>query len=179
MGSLEELDHLVRRCQQGDQEAFEAVFMQYQPRLRFYIRRLVASLDHTEDLLQDIWIKVIRKVKGLRDPRAFTAWLYRIARNEVISRYRAQELSLGLSEEILESYGAEEEPDFSDEDAAAVHQGLDRLKPAQREVLTLFFLEQMSYKNIAQVLNVNLGTVRSRLFHAKQSLRRELEKRHG
>jgi len=178
MGSLEELDHLVRRCQKGDPAAFEAVFVQYQPRLRFYIRRLASSLDHTEDLLQDIWLKVIRKVKGLRDPRAFTAWLYRIARNEVISRYRMHEPSSGLSEEILESYAADSEPDFSKEDAATVHQGLDRLKAPQREVLTLFFLEQMSYKDIAQVLDINLGTVRSRLYHAKQSLRRELEKSH-
>jgi RNA polymerase sigma-70 factor, ECF subfamily len=145
MGSLEELDHLVRRCQKGDQEAFEAVFVQYQPRLRFYIRRLASSLDHTEDLLQDIWVKVIRKVRGLRDPRAFTAWLYRIARNEAISRYRVHEPALGLSEETLESYATDKEPDFSDEDAAAVHQGLDRLKAAQREVLTLFFLEQIFY----------------------------------
>ena len=99
--------------------------------------------------------------------------------HEAISRYRIHEPAVGLSEEILESHTSEDDVDFSNEDAAAVHRGLDRLKAPQREVLTLFFLEKMSYKDIAQVLDINLGTVRSRLYHAKQSLRRELEKNHG
>jgi RNA polymerase sigma factor (sigma-70 family) len=179
MQTMEQLDDLVRRCQKGDQEAFEAVYREFHSRLKFYIRRLTSSVDHTDDLLQDIWVKVIRKIKGVRDPRAFTAWLYRIARHEVISRYRTDEPSVGLSEEVLESCFSDKEIDFSSEDAVAVHQGLDRLKAPQREVLTLFFLEEMSYKDIAQVLDINLGTVRSRLYHAKQSLRRELEKSHG
>ena len=55
MGSLEELDHLVRRCHKGDQEAFEAVFVQYQPRLRFYIRRLATSVDHTRGPAPGHW----------------------------------------------------------------------------------------------------------------------------
>ncbi|NQV31818.1 MAG: sigma-70 family RNA polymerase sigma factor [Phycisphaeraceae bacterium] len=178
METNEPLDNLIRRCQRGEQQAFEAVFVQYQPRLRFYVRRLASSFDHTDDLLQDIWVKVIRKVKTLREPKAFTAWLYKIARNEVISKARLKDPWVGLSNEHLDAFASEDEPDFSNEDAARVHQGLDRLKAPQKEILTLFFLEQMPYKDIAQVLDIHLGTVRSRLFHAKHSLRKELEKSH-
>jgi RNA polymerase sigma-70 factor (ECF subfamily) len=178
MDSIEQLNDLVGQCQKGDQQAFEVIFNQYQPRLRFYVLRLAGG-DHTEDLLQNIWIRVIRKIKTLRDVRAFPAWLYRIARHEVISRARIKDPFVGLQEEDLESLAASPEPAFTEQDAERIHQALDRLKAHHREILTLFFLEDLSHKQIAEVLNINAGTVKSRLFFAKQSLRTELERRHG
>lgn len=71
MDALEQLDSLVKRCQRGDQQAFEALFSQYQPRLQFYVRRLSTASDHGEDVLQEVWVKVIRKIKTLRDPRVY------------------------------------------------------------------------------------------------------------
>ncbi len=179
MDALEPLDSLVIRCQRGDQEAFETLFSQFQPRLQFYVRRLSTPSDHGEDVLQEVWVKVIRKIKTLRDPRAFTAWLYQIARNEVLSKFRTKDPLKGLSDEPVDSLAAEEEPDFSQESATRVHEGLNRLKAHHREVLTLFFLEAMSYLQIAEVLDLPLGTIRSRLFHAKHSLRQALESTHG
>ena len=175
---LEHLDDLIIRCQRGEQEAFEAVFVEYQPRLTFYLRRLASPMDQIDDLMQDIWIKVIRKVKGLRDPRAFTAWVYRIARNEVYSKTRLKHPCVEETDQALDELPAEDATDFTAYDMAHLYQGLDRLKAPQKEILTLFFLEQMSYKDIARVLDIHLGTVRSRLFHAKDALRRELEGYH-
>ena len=178
MDSTEQLDDLVRQCQQGDRQAFEAVFNRYQPRLRFYVLRLAGG-DHAEDLLQEIWIRVIRKIKTLRDARAFPAWLYKIARHEVISRTRIKDPFVGLPEEEIDSLGVITEPDFTEQDSEWIHQALDRLKAHHKEILTLFFLEDLSHQQIADVLNIQVGTVKSRLYFAKQSLRLELEGRHG
>lgn len=178
MDLTEPLDDLVRQCQHGDPQAFEAIFNLYQPRLRFYVLRL-AGADHAEDLLQEAWIRVIRKIKTLRDVRAFPAWLYRVVRREVMSKARIKDPLVGLPEEDLESLATDPEPVFAEEDADLIHQALDRIKAHHREILTLFFLEDLSHKQIAEVLGVNVGTVKSRLYWAKQSLRAELERRHG
>lgn len=72
-----------------------------------------------------------------------------------------------------------EEPTFAPEEAEQMHRALGRLRAPHREVLTLYFLEQMPYESIAEVVGCTLGTVRSRIFYAKQSLRREMERDHG
>lgn len=83
---------------------------------------------------------------------------------------------MGLSEEHLDLHAQSDELVLDEEDATRVHQALDKLKTHQREILTLGFLEQMPYKQIAEVLGISVGTVKSRVFHAKQSLHEELEK---
>ena len=89
MNSEKQLQILVRQCQHGRRAAFEELFRRFQPRLRYYVRRLTADKNHsTEDVLQDVWIKVVSKIGSLKDRKAFVAWLYSIARNEVYSRAR-------------------------------------------------------------------------------------------
>jgi RNA polymerase sigma-70 factor (ECF subfamily) len=173
--SFEQLDIWVKQCQRGDRRAFEAIFRLYQPRLRYYVRRLDHSSVNADDLLQDIWMKVIKKIGTLKDVRAFTAWLYRIARNEVMSKARIKDPFVGLSDEHLNQYAQVDEPVFDDEDATRIHQALNKLNIHQREILTLSFLEQMPYKQIAELLGIRVGTVKSRVFYAKQSLCKELE----
>ena len=175
MDSFEQLDIWVKQCQRGDRKAFEAIFRLYQPRLRYYVRRLNHSSTNADDLLQDIWMKVIKKIGTLKDARAFTAWLYCIARNEVISKARIKDPFVGLSDEHLDLSAQVDEPVFDNEDATRVHQALDKLKIHKREILTLSFLEQMPNKQIAELLGIKVGTVKSRLFYAKQSLCKELE----
>ena len=175
MESFKQLDSWVKRCQRGDRNAFEEIFRLYQPRLRYYIRCLDHSSANTDDLLQDVWMKVIKKIGTLKDVRAFTAWLYRITRNEVMSKLRLKEPFVGLSDEHLDIRVQVDEPAFNDEDAVRVHQALKKLKAHHREVITLSFLEQMTYKQIAELLGIRVGTVKSRVFFAKQSLFKELE----
>jgi RNA polymerase sigma-70 factor (ECF subfamily) len=101
-------------------------------------------------------------------------WLYRIARNRVYQELRRKKQTLELDETI-------EAPDCTEgqveaiEDAAKLHRCLERLKPLHREVLLLKFLEGMSYEQIADVLECNVGTVRSRIFHARLALKNEME----
>jgi RNA polymerase sigma-70 factor (ECF subfamily) len=179
MGLENQLGALVRRCQHGEQAAFEALFRQFQPRLRYYVRRLDTVGDREDDTLQDIWVKAIREIGSLKDPQAFVAWLYAIARHEVYGKARIKDPFAGLTEEHLALATEGDEPVFSDDDAARIHETLARLKAHHREILTLSFLEDLSHKQIAEILGIRAGTVKSRIYYAKQSLRKELERGHG
>ncbi|MCL5281701.1 MAG: sigma-70 family RNA polymerase sigma factor [Planctomycetes bacterium] len=179
MSAEDALQTLVRRCQCGDATAFEELFRQFQPRLRYYVRRLDAGGDHTDDTLQEVWTKVVRGIASLKDRRAFAAWLYTIARNEAYGRAKAKDPFVELTEEHLESLTGDPEPVFRDEDAARIHQALETLSPAQREILTLCFLEDLSHQEIAGILGLHAGTVKSRLHYAKQALRQQLERDYG
>ena len=168
---------LVVRAQAGDEAAFVELVERYSPRLRYFLRKLLASADTAEDALQDVWLDVFRHLPRLADPQALVAWLYRIARDRAFAHLR--KLRHGeqlLDETALADAKATEENDFSPEDAARIHAALDKLPPEQREVLVLRFLEEMTYEQIASVVGCQLGTVRSRIHYGKLALRRALEK---
>jgi RNA polymerase sigma-70 factor (ECF subfamily) len=176
MDSEKRLENIVIRCKNGDKDAFEKLFELYQPKLKYYIRRLNNSNTETEDILQDIWITVFRKIRRLKDNKSFPVWLYRIARNKVYGRFRRSEKFSELPEEKNHPRYSDEDYEFSAEDAERLHKALNKIQPHHREVLTLSFVEQMSYQAIADVVGCSIGTVRSRIFYAKQSLRKEMDR---
>lgn len=178
MSSDEHMEVLVSRCQRGERAAFEMLFRQFQPRLRYYVQRLNGTGNHADDLLQNVWLSVIRKIDSLKDPQAFVAWLYTIARREVYSQGRIRDPFVELTDERAEQLVEDTELVFDHEDAARIHRALTKLKDSHREILTLSFLEELSHHEIAQVLGVNAGTVKSRVFYAKQALRQALERNH-
>jgi RNA polymerase sigma-70 factor (ECF subfamily) len=165
---------LVLRCQLRDREAFAELIDRYQRPLRYFITRLVGSPDRAEEVCQETWLTVVSKVHTLRDAGTFTTWLYRIARNRVYQELRRKKQVVELDEDFPAPDSTEAEIDFGD-DVAKLHRCLDRLTPVHKEVLLLKFLEEMSYEQMADVLGCNIGTVRSRIFHAKLALRKELE----
>jgi RNA polymerase sigma-70 factor, ECF subfamily len=168
---------LVLRAQAGDEAAFAELVETYSPRLRYFLRKLVASADGAEDTLQDVWLDVFRHLPKLNDPQAFVAWLYRVARDRAFGRLRkTRRGEKPLDETAVAGLAAEEPNDFSPQDAARIHAALDQLPAEQREVLVLRFLEDMSYDQIAQIVGCQLGTVRSRIHYGKQALRRALTK---
>jgi len=173
------LEKTVRRCRDGQRAAFEELFEMYQPRLKYYIRRLDNGGANVDDILQDVWLRVFKKIHKLKDAQSFAVWLYRIARNRVYDGFRRKDRFVRLPEddEIVVSGG--DEPIFDANDAENLHKALKKLKPYHREVLTLCFVEQMSYQSIADVVGCNIGTVRSRIYYAKQSLRQEMERHNG
>jgi len=178
MDSEDRISALVRCCQRGDRAAFETLFTQFQPRLRYYVRRVDSGGNHADDLLQTIWLQVIRKIDSLKDPQAFVAWLYTIARREVYSQGRVRDPFVELTDEQAEQLVEDAEPVFDREDVTRMHQALGKLKASHREILTLSFLEGVSHQEIAQILNLSAGTVKSRVYYAKQALRRALERNH-
>jgi RNA polymerase sigma-70 factor (ECF subfamily) len=166
---------LILRCQIGDKDALAELIERYQAPLRYFISRLSANPETAEDIFQDTWLTVIRRIHSLKKTEAFSTWLYRIARNKVYQRFRRKRKLFELNENIADPDYTENDV-FSIEDAAKIHRCLKELLPEYREVLMLRFLEQMSYEQISQVINCRLGTVKSRIHYAKLALKKEMEK---
>jgi len=167
---------LVLRCQAGDQRAFEELVVRYSPRLAYFLRRMLGP-DRADDVLQEVWVDAFRGLPKLAAPGAFSTWLYRIARDRAYRELRASGRAnyVALEEDPVEV--VDDEPEFSADDAQRIHQSLNLLSPEHREVLTLRFIEDMSYDQIASVVGCKVGTIRSRIFYAKQALRRLIDVR--
>jgi RNA polymerase sigma-70 factor (ECF subfamily) len=165
---------LVVRFQRGDRSAFEAIVRTWEQRLFFYIQRMVKSEADAWELLQETWLRLFRSLGTLRDPRTLPAFLYTTARHAAISRMRkrGQETESYIDE--LPDGTAEAEIDAFD-NAELVHHALDQLPLAQREALTLFFLQDLSLDEIAELLDVPAGTVKSRIHYGKQAIRKILQ----
>ncbi len=174
-----QLEKTVLRCRDGDRPAFQELFEMYQPRLKYYVRRLDGTGRNTDDILQDIWLTVFKKIHKLKEPKAFNVWLYRIARNTVYSGFRRKERFVTLPQENDIPVSGNNDLVFDADDAEKLHRALNVLRPYHREVLTLSFIEQMPYQSIADVVGCSIGTVRSRIFYAKRSLRKEMERHNG
>jgi len=173
------LEKIVHRCRDGERTAFEELFEMYQPRLKYYVRRLDSGGISIDDTLQDIWLTVFKKIHKLKDAQVFTVWLYRIARNKVYDEFRNKERFVRLPEENEIPVSGNAEPVLDTNNIEKLHAALNKLKPYHREVLTLSFIEQMPYQSIADVVGCSIGTVRSRIFYAKKSLREEMERQNG
>jgi RNA polymerase sigma-70 factor (ECF subfamily) len=165
---------LVLRCQTGDEAAFAELVERFNPRLRRFLRGMLD--DAAEDAVQDVWLDVFRGVGKLRDGGAFAAWLFRIARDRAYRMLRRKGLAVAAIGDVNDVPRSAAEEDFDDEQRQRLTSSLDRLPHAQREVLLLRFVEDLSYEQIAQAVGCELGTVRSRLHYAKRALRDLIER---
>lgn len=167
---------LIDRVLTGDSQAFEKLVLKYQRPLIYFTRRFLDE-DAAEDVVQSTWLKVYLNLKTLRSKERFRTWIYQIARNMVVSHMRKngrviygdnfdhiEDPSQDIPMEVIRRH-----------EAQSVHAALDRLKPEFCEVLTLQFMEDMSYEEIAQVCKCSIGTVKSRIYYAKKALMQELE----
>jgi RNA polymerase sigma-70 factor (ECF subfamily) len=168
---------LVIRAQVRDQGAFRELVERYQRRLLYYIRRVLGDGSESFDVLQDVWLRVFLKLASLRAPEAFRVWLYKIAHDETVSHLRKRPKERTASEEdvpVIAEVDPGNELDVL-ENAAIVHRALERLSQPHREVLTLRFLEDLGLAEIAEIVGCEIGTVKSRLYYAKSSLREQMQ----
>jgi RNA polymerase sigma factor (sigma-70 family) len=171
---------LVLRCRRGQRDALEELTRNWEKRLFYYIRRLIDDEQEAWQILQETWVKVLRGIKKLREPRKLPSWLYRIARNTAISHLRTKYTQQAVLHEQANLSGLADDPDnVAFENAEQVHYGLGRISLHHREVLTLFFLQDLRLEEIAEVLAIPVGTVKSRLNYAKRALKAVLEKEAG
>ena len=166
---------LVLQCQLGDEQAFGLLMAEYHPRLRFFVRRLVDCPQTADDVLQDVWLTVFRRIGTLTDSGALVGWLYAIARHKAWHVLRRRR-DWSPIEDHPELAIDEPEPEFGPEEAACVHVAMGQLKPEYREILTLRFLEDMTYEQMAELIGCAVGTAKSRMHYAKKLLRREIER---
>ncbi len=174
------LELLVLRCKRGERLAFDELVRQWEGRLGYYVRRLVATEEDAWDVLQQTWMKVVKGIRALDDPQRLPTWLYQIARCTAISHWRSHYRNQARIEEntdLAEFAAPDDGHRF--EDADRVHLALGRVSLAHREVLTLYFLDDLSLEQMAAVLDIPLGTVKSRLCYAKRALRDVLEREDG
>ena len=171
----------VPQAKAGEPEAWDALFRRYQLPLYVYVFELVHDEQTSLDLVQETFIAAVRHIGSLRDDAKFGSWLFGIAHQKCIQRWRKQGREKVLLDEIPESAeGFEGSPDdllIRREQEAEFMNLLNQLPLPQRSVLLLHFVEDFSIEDIAGITGTNPGTVKSRMHYAKKSLRKLLEKK--
>ena len=168
---------LVLRCQAGDERAFAALMGRFGPRTLGYLAGLVG--DAAEDVQQEVWLAVYRGIGALANPGGFRTWLFRTTRHRAIDWLRREKRERELLAEAAAEAVQVAEPVTEDADpgldSPGMRDALSRLAPVHREVLLLRYVQDLPYVEIALVVGCSVGTVRSRLHHARQRLRQALE----
>ncbi|MBI4565299.1 MAG: sigma-70 family RNA polymerase sigma factor [Planctomycetes bacterium] len=170
---------LVWRSQAGDTDAFGLLVTRHQDRIFNAVVRFCGNAEDAQDITQRAFVNAFRKIREFKGESAFTTWMYRIAFNQAVSflrESRRQGLPAG-SGSGMEPVDDRRPGDRieSEENRAKVQEALNRLSSDDRRIIILKELEDRSYDQIAEVLRVPVGTVRSRLFRARQALKQELK----
>lgn len=162
---------LVLRAQAGDREALDELLKLVQAPLYRYILSLVGACALAEDILQEVFILIYRKLSWLREPELFRPWTYRIATREAFRHLKRERRwsEASVDETILEDLPAPVRDSLTPE---LVSQLVEQVSPASRAVIVLHYLHDMQLDEIADVLGVALGTVKSRLAYGLVSLRK-------
>jgi RNA polymerase sigma-70 factor (ECF subfamily) len=165
---------LAVRCQLGERAAFDELIRKWAKPLRNYALRMTGDQDAADDATQEIWISVLRGIARLRDCSKLRPWLFGIAHRSLMDRLRSA-YAMPVDQHADLSAIATDALDGDHEDARRdVERGLASLPIAERDVLTLFYLQELSLADVAGVLAVPVGTVKSRLFRARALLRNQL-----
>ncbi|MGE5358134.1 MAG: RNA polymerase sigma factor [Bacteroidales bacterium] len=164
------------RCQLGEPGAFDTLVSELERPLFYYVLKLLGNEDAALDVLQEVWVKVFRGIHALRVPEALRPWLYRVARGTALNRVRDDDARSQAEEPMTDAgdmafEAAGDRAGIGAEQIFEVHDALDRLERRHREVLVLLFLEGLSVDDIALVVGIPAGTVKSRVYHAKKALR--------
>lgn len=177
---------LVDRARLGDRHSFDLLVLKYQSRLLSLISRLVSSQSDALDVLQDTFVKAYRSLNTFRGESAFYTWLYRIAvnnaKNHLAMRAKeSRDISVddeGSSElSVLQDLAAPEEEAGAEELQLAILHSIERLPADLKQALTFRELEGMSYDDIALAMNCPIGTVRSRIFRARDHVVQEISQK--
>ena len=164
---------LAVQCQLGDRPAWEELVRRWHPRLWRFVAGMLTDRASAEDVLQNVWLRVVRSLVRLREPEKLSAWLYGIARAAVADRLRDQyrRPPADAVGEIPDSDDGLDAVDVAD----SLRAGLARLHPADREVVVLYYLEERSLDEVAEISNIPSGTVKSRLHRARRVIRETLQ----
>jgi len=183
MGLTERTDEEVAALvQRGDVEAFGTLVGRYEEKMLRYARRFLLESDDAKDLVQDVFIKAYTNIRGFDATRRFSPWLYRIAHNEFINalkkRRGRETVSLFYFDIFLPHPMAEETADSGANRAEVrrlIGSSLDKLGPKYREPLVLYYFQDMSYQEIAEILQVPTSTVGVRLRRGRALLKNIVE----
>lgn len=177
---------LLIKAQCGDYDAYDSLYAYLAPQLKRFVRRLIGDSHEVEDIVQDTLISLYSSMDRIQPPQNLRPYVYRVARNRCYDSLRKQgryeQESLDEPAVNLRVSFTAHENNSTPEDAThwlllylEVQEAIDTLPEAQRQALILFSEADMSYAEIADVMEVSIGTIKSRLFHAKRYLKRILK----
>ena len=174
-------DHWVVLAVKGDENAYSELTQKYQKPLYFHVRKMIRNSDFAEDLVQDIFLKAFKSLKNYKNDYAFSTWLYRIATNHTIDYLRKKKLeTLSIhtddSDDTHATIQLADEDSFTDEPMIRrerknkVHEAIGQLPEKYREVILKRHIEEKSYQEIAEEMDIPLGTVKAHIFRARELL---------
>jgi len=169
---------LLDRLRQGDERAFEELMLEYQAPVLAYVHRMVGDPSLAEDLVQDVFLRVYRRVESFRGQCLFTTWLFQIAKNRVLDELRAQArrptAAVELSDAMVAPEHAPELDTEIDETVAAIWRAVAGLEIELKMPLLLRDVAGLSYREIAETLEIELATVKWRIYTARETIQRAL-----
>jgi RNA polymerase sigma-70 factor, ECF subfamily len=167
---------LVLRCQAGDESAFERLMATFGGRTLAHLRGLVG--DDADDVQQEVWLTVFRRIHSLGNPRAFRTWLFQTTRHRAVDFLRARRRERELADDAARETETSAPPDEAlGLEASSLGAALGELIPIHREALLLRYQEDLSYGEIAIVVGCAIGTIRSRIHMAKRRLQEAIRRR--
>lgn len=172
----------LRRVARGDRQALTDLYVRYRLPLFRYLLQLTPDHGLAEELLQDTLVAVWKSAKSFEGRSTARTWIFGIARRQAHNTLRQRGLPLADAAELETMPASDPEPEdaaLAGAERAELAAALRELAPIHREVLVLTFMQDLSYQETAQVLGVPVGTVKSRLNHAKRALRALIESREG
>lgn len=183
MSALTDLD-LVEQYRQGREAAFNEIVLRYQEKIYWVVRRFLTDHDDADDVVQDVFIKASRNLRDFRGDSSLYTWLYRIAVNLSLNAIR--------NKRVAEFFRLEDVGDIADHGSPGTDQAVDEeeqrrliesavrtLPPKQRTVFVLRYYEEMSYEDIAKVMQTSVGGLKANYFHAVRKVAAFVRKQHG
>ncbi len=179
---------LIARTQAGDPSAFDDLVVRYSPRLYGLVYNMTSNHEDTNDLLQDIFSKAYRSIKGFQGKSSFYTWMHSIAVNMTINFLKKRGRRFAMSLDDVDG-GIQNDPDFIEATMGSdprrdanlselqqrLNEAMQKLSHEHRAVVTMFDIQGMPHAEIAKILGISEGTVRSRLFYAHRQLQNFLE----
>ena len=173
---------IVRKVLEGDVNAFETLVVEYEKNVYAITQRMTGNAEDAADMTQETFIKAYNSLSSFRGDSKFSVWLYRIATNVCLDFLRSRSRKLTVSLSVEDEDGEEAQLEIADESQSperllerdltrdAVRRGLKALAPEYRQILLLREIQGLGYEEIAEVLSLEVGTVKSRIFRARKRL---------
>jgi RNA polymerase sigma-70 factor (ECF subfamily) len=187
MSSMNDDSRLVKKALKGDRKAFEMIILRYQQPLVNYLGRMTGEREMALDFAQDIFLKAYASLASYRPSFKFSTWLFKIASNHLIDHWRKKRITaVSLDQPCREDDDSprlqveDPEPSVARKYELAelrirIERVLDRIPDGLRELFVLRHVNEFSYEEIAEIKGLPVGTVKNRVFQAKEMLRRQLE----
>ena len=171
-------EEIVTLVQGGDEESFGVLIDRFEGKIRRYARKFLSHPDNITDLVQDVFIKAYENIQSFDTERRFSPWLYRIAHNEFVNALKKSKNHPTISFDADTFFPHPTAPERTEDEAVFrelsedLERALDALDPKYREPLVLYYFEEMSYQEIADILHIPIATVGVRLRRGREALKK-------